>query len=451
MKSQDKKNFEESANRGSPDCRNRVFLRTFGCQMNSCDSEKLIALLKKEGYEQTLNPREADYIIVNTCSVRKHAEDRAMAFIRSLKNIRGKREKVLCLAGCMANLYKEELLKEHSFLDIVCGPNHYKELPQILKEGGRVCRTGDNESPFIESGKAFAGTVSASVSITKGCENFCSYCIVPFTRGSLVSKTSSQIMEEIQDLADRGIREITLLGQNVNEYGTDTGESFTRLLEDINNIQGVERFGFLTSHPKDIPDRLVQALKHLSKLYKHLHLPVQSGSDRILQLMNRRYSAKHYMEIIDKAREAIPDINITSDIIAGFPSESDKDFCQTIDAVNKIEFDDLFVFKYSERPGTRAALMEDDVPREEKERRHREIMDLQDSISLKKNRRMEGAVTEIFVRKKSFKKPANFMGKTAANKTVMVNADNLEPGSYKKVRILRGCRHYLEGELFCGN
>ncbi|MCM8830385.1 MAG: MiaB/RimO family radical SAM methylthiotransferase, partial [Candidatus Omnitrophica bacterium] len=289
----------------------KVYIKTYGCQMNFYDSEKIKTLLIKNGYEIVECAEKSDIIAVNTCSVRKHAENRALSFLSSYKYLK-KKGKVLCLLGCTASLYKEDIYKNYDFIDVVCTPDNYNKLPDILKtfDKGKICITKENKNPFISEGPIIDGDVSCFVTITKGCENFCSYCVVPFTRGKLMSKYPEDIYREVETLVDKGIKEIILLGQNVNEYGKDIGENFTSLVARIHSINGLLRLGFITSHPKDIQDTFLFLFKELPKLYKYLHLPVQSGSDRILRLMNRKYTISQYMEIIEKARNLVPDIVI---------------------------------------------------------------------------------------------------------------------------------------------
>jgi len=428
----------------------KVYIKTYGCQMNFYDSEKIKALLIKNGYEIVKSPEEADIIAVNTCSVRKHAEDRALSFLFSYKNQKN-RGKVFCLLGCTANLYKEEIYKKYNFIDVVCGPDNYSELPEILKnsETERVCIIGESKHPFISENPIVDGGVSSFVTITKGCENFCSYCVVPFTRGKLISKYPEDIYREVEYLVENGVREIILLGQNVNEYGRDIEENFHTLLEKIHNIQGLLRLGFLTSHPKDIQDTLILAFKNMPKLYKYLHLPLQSGSDRILKQMNRQYTMARYMEIINKVRNACPDITITSDIIVGFPSETENDFNKTLQAIKEIEFDDLFVFKYSSRPLTAASLMKDDIPKAEKERRHKIILDTQEEIAIKRNRRFIGKIDSVFVLKPADKKSGYFLGKSSSNKTVLFKSTYSKPGTLENITFTSAGRRYLSGCSSC--
>lgn len=417
--------------------------------MNFYDTRKILALLAEHGYGHSDNPKEADFIAVNTCSVRQHAEDRALAFLSS--HIPLKREgKFLCLFGCAANLHGPDILKKYGHIDIVCGAGNYRKLPGILDAAKKkTCVSGENSQPFIESPIKTGNDISEFVTVTKGCENFCSYCVVPFTRGTLVSKNPGAIYNEITGLAQQGVKEIILLGQNVNEYRGYDGTTFARLLEKIHDIDGIVRIWFLTSHPKDIPDELLACFVKFPRLYKHLHLPLQSGSDRILKLMNRHYTFERYMQVVDKIRRLNTDISITSDIITGFPSETDEDFQNTVSAISSIGFDDLFVFKYSERPGTAAAVMHDDVPQEVKEMRHRRILELQEGISLKNNQRFTKMKDNVFVIKRSGKRKGFFMGRSSSNKSVLFESATSIPGTLETITINSADRRYLYGAV-CG-
>lgn len=426
----------------------KFFIKTYGCQMNFYDSDRLRTLLFQNGFIEVEKPQKADYIIINTCCVRKHAENRAISFLSSLKSFKNK--KVFCLVGCIPSLYKEEIFEKYDFIDVICGPNSYKKFVSILRNynGEKISIFEDDENflkePLIPLVK---NKLSSFVMITKGCENCCSYCVVPYTRGKFMSRPSMVIIEEIKRLVEDGVKEIFLIGQNVNEYGKDIGEKFVELLYKISEIEGILRIGFLTSHPKDMPDELIDCFVNIPKLYKHLHLPLQSGSNKILKLMNRKYTVEKYIEIIEKTRKKVHDISITSDIIVGFPYEEENDFQDTYNLIKKIEFDDLFIFKYSPRPKTKALEFSDTVPEEEKERRHSMILNLQDRISLLKNKKREGQISEVFIKEKSFKKKNGYIGRTEVNKPVLVNCESDIKGKILKVKIVKGLRHYLVGEV----
>ncbi|MCM8806396.1 MAG: tRNA (N6-isopentenyl adenosine(37)-C2)-methylthiotransferase MiaB [Candidatus Omnitrophica bacterium] len=426
----------------------KFFIKTYGCQMNFYDSDKLRALLFENGFLEISSIEEADVVIVNTCCVRKHAEDRALSFLGSFKN--KKNNKVFCLVGCVPAIYKEEIFKKFDFIDIISGPNSYKKFVECLKKynGGKIGIFEEDEGFLKELiVPQISEKFTSFVAITKGCENFCSYCVVPFARGKLISKPEDVVIKEIQTLIEKGIREIFLIGQNVNEYGKDIGGDFVKLLKRVHNIEKILRIGFLTSHPKDISEDLLNLFSELPKLYKHLHLPLQSGSDKILKLMNRKYTVEKYLKIVEKVRNLCPEISITSDIMVGFPYEDEKDFEETYNLIEKIKFDDLYVFKYSPRPHTEASKMPDTVSKEEKERRHQLIFNLQNKISILKNKNMEGKVEEVFVRKKSYKKENTYIGRTMNNKPVLIETKKNIEGEIVKVEIKRGERHYLFGIL----
>jgi len=426
----------------------KYFIKTYGCQMNFYDSNRLRKLLNKEGFFEVNSIEDSDIIILNTCSVRKHAEDRAFSFLSSIKSI--KNNKIFCVIGCTPSIYKDKIFEKLDFVDIICGPNSYKKFVSTLKNysGGKTSIFEEDENLLNEVNETeIKEKISSFVTITKGCENFCSYCVVPYARGKLVSKPENVIIDEIKILIDKGVKEIFLIGQNVNEYGKDIGENFVELLYKIHEIEGILRIGFLTSHPKDISNELINSFSELPKLYKHLHLPLQSGSNKILNLMNRKYTVERYLEIIEMVREKCPGISITSDIIVGFPYEEEIDFEETYKIVEKIKFDDLYVFKYSPRPLTKASKFPDNVPKEEKEKRHKIILNLQDKISLLRNKEMEGKIDEIFIRKKSYKIKNAYIGRTLNNKPVIIENVNVKEGEIIKVEIKKGERHYLYGIL----
>ncbi len=358
---------------------NKVFLKTYGCQMNVADSERIKTALLRDGYQETENPEEANLIILNTCAVRKRAEDRALARLNSLKYHKRENPKLIIgLFGCIPTLYGEKLLEQFSYLDILCGPNSIGRIDSLLDEAkkGKKAVALKEEDGFLNDRCILAGKKKeAFLPIMKGCDNYCSYCVVPYTRGRERSKPSSQIMEEIKNLTKQGVKEITLLGQNVNSYGKGLSEriNFAGLLKLADGIEGLERIKFMTSHPKDISQSLLEIIASCKKVEKQLHLPVQSGSDFILERMNRDYCVADYKRIVKNARELIPEISISTDIIVGFPGEKEKDFQQTLELLAEIRFDFIYAFKYSDRPKTAASHFEGQVQQKEKERRLQEV------------------------------------------------------------------------------
>ncbi|TRZ94697.1 tRNA (N6-isopentenyl adenosine(37)-C2)-methylthiotransferase MiaB, partial [bacterium] len=357
----------------------KVYIRTFGCQMNVRDSEVICGLLKKAGYKICATESQAEVVIFNTCSVRQHAEDRVWSLIGSYKG-----SKIIGLVGCMAQNYKERAFQRDANVSFVAGPQDIYKIPEIL---GKLNPKGLFERRIWETDSVvrpdeiyhtgfFQDKDHAYIVISEGCSNFCSYCIVPFVRGPLRHRKCKNILKEAENAVASGVTEITLLGQNVNAY-KDGDVNFTKLLERLNAINGLKKLGFFTSHPKDATRDFFKVIRDLDKLTKSLHLPLQSGSDRILKLMNRGYEIKEYLALIDSYRKIVNGGLLTTDIIVGFPTETEDDFRQTFDCVKKAEFNAAYIFKYSPRPGTIAAKMADDVDRLEKEKRHKKILDLQ--------------------------------------------------------------------------
>ncbi len=349
--------------------------------MNKRDSEILSGLLVSSGYQIIENWEDADIILLNTCAVRQHAEDKAISILGSYAHEAKKRlkdRKVFGIIGCVAEEMKEKLFKRCKYLDIVCGPNNLAELPEKMElalEGKRVCITGGNARlDDFYNGSYFSGDGKHSfIIIMEGCDNFCSYCIVPYTRGRERSRKSADITNEIKSLIERGKEEFTLLGQNVNSYKSDIG--FVELLDKVSEINGVKKLSFVTSHPKDVSDEMFYLMEERENIVRYLHLPFQSGSDRILKLMKRGYTREHYIKIAEKYKKIVTGGHLSTDIIVGFPTETEKDFEDTLSLLKSLAFNSAYIFKYSPRPPATAASMKDDVPKEEKERRHRILLD----------------------------------------------------------------------------
>jgi len=372
--------------------------------MNERDSEIICSLMVDEGYQPVQSADDADLIIFNTCSVRKHAEDRVWGNLSQLKKLkmdsrlRGN-DIVIGLVGCMGKAYGKDIFERLPHVDFVCGPANIYDIPKLVDkvvDGKTHIVSINKETRPIKKGidSRLRGndnnSIRAFVNISEGCNNFCSYCIVPHVRGREISRPAKDIIDEIKKLVDNGTKEVTLLGQNVNSYGKIgtvpiRGQSlFCKLLEKINNIDGLKRIRFMTSHPKDAGVELFKAMRDLDKACEHIHLPLQSGSDGILKKMNRKYTASHYLKLVDKLRKEIPDCAISTDIIVGFPSETDKEFMDTYMMMKKIEFDSAFIFKYSPRPFTKSANLDDDVPKKIKEERNQALLNLQDKITKNK-------------------------------------------------------------------
>ncbi|MFH0827160.1 MAG: tRNA (N6-isopentenyl adenosine(37)-C2)-methylthiotransferase MiaB [Candidatus Omnitrophota bacterium] len=377
--------------------------------MNVRDSEVICGLLQTMNYELTTNPDGADILIFNTCSVRQHAEDKVWSEIGRMKKkgpslalrTNHPRKKIIGVIGCMAQNYKEKIFERAPNVDFVVGPSDIHKIPDIINKFAvpssefgvkpllerKIWETeGEGRPDEIYHTGFYADQEHAYVVISEGCSNCCSYCVVPHVRGALRNRHHQDILKEIEKAMEKGITKVTLLGQNVNAYqfgarSSEFGVDFVKLLEMVNQVKGLEEFGFITSHPKDTTLEVFKAMVNLKKLKKYLHLPVQSGSDRILELMNRRYTRKMYLELADNYRKMVPGGALTTDIIVGYPTETEKDFQETYDLVKEIQFNAAFIFKYSVRLHTQAATSPDDVPKVEKERRHRIVLDLQKEIS----------------------------------------------------------------------
>ena len=363
----------------------RVYIRTFGCQMNVRDSEVICGLLQKAGYKISATDQDAEIIIFNTCSVRKHAEDRIWSLIGSYKG-----SKIIGLVGCMAQNYKEQAFQRDPNISFVVGPQDIHKLPDILKKftvksllERKIWETENSIRPEnIYHTGYYQDKHHTNIVISEGCSNFCSYCIVPYVRGPLRHRKHQDILTEIQDALAQGVTKLTLLGQNVNAY-QDGQVNFTKLLEKINALSGLKEFDFFTSHPKDADIDSFKAIRDLEKLVKRLHLPLQSGSDKILKLMNRGYTVKDYLALIDSYRKIVKGGWLTTDIIVGFPTETNVEFNQTCALVKEVKFNAAYIFKYSSRPGTEAAKITDQLKQNELEVRHKKILDLQRGISKK--------------------------------------------------------------------
>lgn len=431
----------------------RVFIRTFGCQMNDRDSEIIYGMLIEKGYEPARSMNDADVILFNTCSVRKHAEDRVWGKVGMLKDIKKERfGLILGIVGCMAQNYKEKILKELPWVDFVCGPQNIYDIPELIEKArlmGRRCVAVDKGVRPIDGPQPSyrIDSLKTYVSISEGCSNYCFYCIVPYVRGREVSRPRDDIIKEVKDLVKRGFKEVTLLGQNVNSYGNDLadGVSFVRLLEDLDKT-GIERIRFITSHPKDVTDDLFKAMRDFGSVCEHLHLPLQSGSDRILELMRRGYAREDFFKLVEKLRRYVPQSAITTDIIVGFPGETDDDFNQTVRLMKEVEFDNGFIFKYSPRPPAKSSELEDDVPKKVKEERNRFLLELQAEISLKKNNGLVGTEVEILVDGRSRKDAKRLSGRTRTDKVVVFEGDRSFIGKLAKVAIDQATTYTLMGE-----
>ena len=419
---------------------------TYGCQQNESDSEKLRGMLAEMGCGFTRDENEADIIVINTCAVREHAEKRVFGNVGAL--VHTKREnpnQIVAVCGCMAQQAEVAARLKRSFrhVDLVFGPHALWRFPEmlekILTERGRIFDISGDETAIAEGlPMKRDGRTKAWLSIMYGCNNFCSYCIVPYVRGRERSRLSENILAEVRELVGAGYKDITLLGQNVNSYGKDLGGgSFSALLREINDVPGEFLIRFMTSHPKDAGEELFRAMAECEKAARHIHLPFQAGNDRILSLMNRRYTQSDYLSLIELARKYMPDIVITSDIIVGFPGETLEEFEDTLTVLERVRFDALFTFIYSKRPGTPAAEMADDVPKAEKQRRFDILLKLQNSISEEKHAEYVGKTVRVLVDGESSDPRYPYNARTNGGRLVHLGALPCDIGSFADVKITR--------------
>jgi len=439
-------------------------IHTIGCQMNVYDSEKLGAVLNSLGYRPTPHPEQADIIVCNTCAVRHKAEEKAFSFLGRFAGDKQKKPHLITvMAGCVAQQEGKKAFQRLPHLDLVLGTQAFSRFGihiEALKSGQhRIVDTDPSDAIFetLPDETAFKeNPVSKFVTIMQGCDNFCTYCVVPYVRGRERSRPWQSIVKEINVLADNGIREVTLLGQNVNSYGAkEKSISFAGLLEQVAGIDGIHRIRFATSHPKDLSEELIQAMADIDKVCNHLHLPVQSGSNRMLKKMNRGYTAQIYLSRIDALRSAIPDIGLSTDIIVGFPSETAQEFEDTMALVAQVGFDSIFAFAYSDRSFAPAAKFPDPVGEAEKMVRLKQLLAFQDTITQKKNQDMIGQVVQVLVEGVSAKQHDGFVkttphtrqmtGRSAGNKIVHFPSDTLSPGDLADIQIDNAYPHSLWG------
>ncbi|CAK7044361.1 tRNA (N6-isopentenyl adenosine(37)-C2)-methylthiotransferase MiaB [Tissierella sp.] len=433
------------------------FTKTYGCQMNEHDSEKISWILENMNYIETQNIEEADFIIYNTCLVRENAEVKVYGNLGSLKQLkRQKPDLMIAVCGCM--MQREEarnvILSKHKHVDIIFGTHNIHKLPQLINNH---LQTGETIVDIFEDGREIIENINSNrkysykafVNIMYGCNNFCTYCIVPYTRGRENSREPENIIKEIEELAKNGCKEVTLLGQNVNSYGKTlkTDYSFTDLLKDINKIEGIERIRFMTSHPKDLSDELINCYATLDKLCGHLHLPVQSGSNKVLKEMNRNYTREGYLKIINNLKKLVPNISITTDIIIGFPGETEEDFNDTLELVREVRFDSAFTFLYSIREGTKAAKMKNQIDDKVKHSRFQRLTDTLNEIALELNQKLVGETLEVLVEEVSKNNTEVLTGRSRNNKLVHFKGNEDLIGSIVSVKIENVKTFTLEGSL----
>ncbi len=437
----------------------KVFIETYGCQMNVNDSEVALSILEKAGYTRCETMDVADLILINTCSVRDNAEQRVLGRLDVFRQEKRRRGGVVVgVMGCMAERLKEKLL-ENPAVDIVAGPDAYRDLPRLV---AAVTSSGKQINTILSHEETYGDIapvrmdregVTAFISIMRGCNNVCSYCIVPFVRGAERSRDPHSILREAESLIAAGYKEINLLGQNVDSYrwvNPENGETvdFASLLEQVALLNPAIRIRFATSHPKDMSDAVLLAMSRHANICRHIHLPVQSGSDTMLEKMNRKYTRAHYLERIARIREILPDCAVTTDVIAGFCGETEADHEATLSLMREVRYDSAFMFQYSERPGTRASRhFPDDVPADVKTRRLNEIIAQQNEISLAINRTLEGQCFEVLAECVSKRSDAELLGRTSQNKSCVFPAAGHKPGDIVKVRVLSSTSATLRCEV----
>ena len=451
----------------------KYMITTFGCQMNERDSETIAGLLSEIGYSECSDRKDADVVIINTCSVRENADKRFFGTLGQLKKVKEVRpDFVVGVCGCMMQQQHiiDTLKEKYPWVDIVFGTHNIHELPKlvssVVSENQKRVEILEDSMDIVEGLPAKRlYDFKAFVNIMYGCNNFCTYCIVPYTRGREKSRNPEHILEEVGALAKDGVKEVTLLGQNVNSYmgvdsvtteesgnvagvGGSAGEiGFTELIYMLNDIEGIERIRFMTSHPKDLSDELIDAYSKCEKLCSHIHLPVQSGSSKVLERMNRKYTKEDYLKLVERLRKASPSIAITTDIIVGFPGETEEDFEETLDLVRKVEFDSAFTFLYSIRKGTPAENYEDQIPEDIKHKRFNKLVDLLNEISMRKNKEYEGRTEKVLVEGLSKTNKEMYTGRTETFKLVNFKSEKDISGQIVDIRITEGKTFSLIGEL----
>lgn len=442
----------------------KVYIETYGCQMNFADSEVVGSILREAGYTLCTDLQEADFVLVNTCAIRDNAEQRVRHRVRELRALQNRCHKLrIGILGCMAERLQSRLMEEEENVSFVCGPDAYRRLPQLLAQVRQGQRAAEVELSTtetyadIEPVRLASNGISAYISIMRGCQNYCAYCVVPYTRGRERSRDPETIVREAQTLFDKGYREVTLLGQNVNSYSWKTQDGacdFPELMRRVALIDPALRVRFATSHPKDLSDKLLEVMAAHPNICRCIHLPVQSGSDRMLKLMNRKYTIEWYLDRVDAIRRYLPDCSITTDVIAGFSTETLDDHRATLDLFRRVRYDYAYMFKYSLREGTYAwRHLADDIPDDEKTRRLNEIIALQGEIALENNRLEVGREYEVLVEGESHRSKERLFGRNSQNKVLVFDREPASgispavPGTYRRVKVTSCTAATLLGEL----
>jgi tRNA-2-methylthio-N6-dimethylallyladenosine synthase len=438
----------------------KAYIKTFGCQMNEHDSFRMMAILREEGYEFTDAPDEASLILVNTCSVRHNPENKVYSLLGTLRDAKASNpDLIVGVAGCVAQQEGKSILKRDKSVDMVFGPDNFFRLPEMIsrvRQGERVCETEwlprqhkiQNFVPEEWVERGHVDGIKAYIAITKGCNNMCTFCIVPFTRGREVSRESQNILLEARSLVAKGAREIWLLGQNVNSYRASAEYRFYELLEEVSQVPGLKRVRFTSPHPKDWNNALSDLMARCSTICNHLHLPFQAGSDKMLRLMRRNHTLDEYLAKVKYLQQVAPNVELTTDLIVGFPTETDEDFERTLECIRAVRFSQIFAFKYSPRPGTAASeSMEDDVPREVKEERLARVIELQQEITEEKLRACHDTVQDVLIDAAHPRLRGFMNGRTEGYRPITLHAPHLEIGDLVQARVTGHKGHWLDGEL----
>lgn len=429
----------------------KVYIETYGCQMNIADTELLIGLLKPHGYEPIQQAEQADVILLNTCAIREHAEERVLKRLGELVRHKARKPGVLLgLTGCMAQHYRERLLDKAPFLDLVLGPDAYRSLPALLTQEDQteplVAVRLDRDETYADISPVRAEGVRAWVTIMRGCDKFCTFCIVPYVRGRERSVPFTLLLAQVRELAEQGYKEVVYLGQTVNAY-RDGDNDFADLLRKTAEIDGIQRIRFTSPHPSDMTERVIEAMATHDKVAPYLHLPLQSASNRVLERMERGYTIEQYADLVARLRAAVPTLALSTDIIVGFPGEEEEDFRATYQFMEEIRYDSAFMFKYSAREGTKACKWEETLSEQEKGRRLQKIIELQEKIAGEINRQTIGRTVEVLVEGPAKRQTGWLSGKNGQFKTVVFPGNGMQPGDLVPVRVTSATAHTLVGEV----
>ena len=432
----------------------KYFINTMGCKLNENDSEKIAGMLVEMGYEETTSPLDANIVVFNTCCIRENAEEKLFGKLGELKNIKAKNNMIICVGGCMSQEQHviDKIKQSYNFVDIIFGTHNLHKLPEMvqarIEENKKQIDVWDIDGIIVEDlPMKRTSDKNALVTIMYGCNNFCSYCIVPYTRGRERSRKPEDILKEVKELASRGYKEIMLLGQNVNSYNGGENYNFSNLLRDIDKIEGIDIVRFMSPHPKDFTDDVIEAIADSKSVCKVIHLPLQSGSSNVLKLMNRKYTKEHYLNLVNKIRAKVPGVSFTTDIIVGFPGETEEDFEETLDVVRKVDFEQVFMFIYSVRKGTVAEKMEGHIPEEVKSARFNRLKELADSMTAESIKKYVGTIQKVLVEGESKTNPDVLTGRTRSNKIVNFIGDKNLIGKEVDIEITSEHVWYLKGNV----